>query len=604
MEIPFHTPEQILILPNDPGVYKFYDQDRNLIYVGKAKSIKKRVSSYFNKTINTDRKTKRMVSEIRSIEFTIVNSELDALLLENSLIKNHQPRYNIMLKDDKTYPYLCLTKERFPRIYATRTINYDNGSYFGPYASVKAMYNVIDLIKHLYTIRTCRYTLSEENVNQLKYKLCLEYHIGNCKGPCQNLQAVEEYDKDIDQVVHILKGNLSLVKNYFKNEMMQAASNMEFEKAQGFKEKILLLDKFQAKSLVVNQNISDVDVFTIVSDEKTSFVNYLKVKNGAIIYTQSVEVKKKLDEKDEDILSLVIVEFKERYQIQFNEVISNVAVLLPASDINFTIPKIGDKKKLVDLSIKNALYYKHEKYNNGLTQKESKETRVLHKLQEDLQLKSMPVHIECFDNSNMQGTNPVASMVCFKNAKPSKKDYRHYNIKTVEGPDDFASMHEVTFRRYKRILDEKESLPDLIVIDGGKGQLSAASNALKELGIYGAVPIIGIAKRLEEIYYPQDQFPLHIEKKSESLMLLQRIRDEAHRFAITFHRNKRSKSSFNTQLESIKGFGKKTTDKLLFHFKSFKKIQVADPDEIIKIIGKDKARILFSELDIRFNCQK
>lgn len=596
MKFPFYTPEQINLLPNEPGIYKFFGQDNKLIYVGKAKNLKKRVSSYFNKTNNSDRKTRRMVSEIRSIEFTIVNSELDALLLENSLIKNHQPRYNIMLKDDKTYPYICLTKERFPRIYATRTVNHENGTYFGPYASVKAMYNVVDLIKHLYTIRTCRYTLSEENVKQLKYKLCLEYHIGNCKGPCQDLQTEEVYNKDIEQVVHILKGNLGLVKNHFKNDMMEASENMEFERAQEYKDKIQLLDKFQAKSLVVNQNIADVDVFTIVSDDKIAFVNYLKIKNGAIIYTQSVEVKKKLDEKDEDILSLVIVELMERYQIQFTEVISNVNVQL--SDINFAIPKIGDKKKLVELSIKNALYYKHERYNNGLTPKETRENRILNKLQEDLQLKAIPAHIECFDNSNMQGTNPVASMVCFKNGKPSKKDYRHYNIKTVEGPDDFASMYEVTFRRYKRILEEKENLPDLIVIDGGKGQLSAASRALKDLEIYGSVPIIGIAKRLEEIYFPEDPYPLHIEKKSESLMLLQRIRDEAHRFAITFHRNKRSKSSFNTQIESIKGIGKKTTDKLLQHFKSYKKIQEADPNEIIQIIGKDKARNLFKELNI------
>ncbi|MDQ3392527.1 MAG: excinuclease ABC subunit UvrC [Bacteroidota bacterium] len=599
MEIPFYTPEQINFLPNEPGVYKFYDQDRSLIYVGKAKSLRKRVTSYFNKTSSSDRKTRKMVSEIRTIEFTIVNSELDALLLENSLIKNQQPRYNILLKDDKTYPYLCLTKERFPRIYSTRSVNHAYGTYFGPYASVKAMYNVVDLIKHLYTIRTCRYTLSEDSVKQLKYKLCLEYHIGNCKGPCQDLQTEDEYNNDIEQVIHILKGNLSIVRNHFKNEMMKAAENMEFEKAQGYKEKTLLLDKFQAKSLVVNQNISDVDVFTIVSDEKIAFVNYLKVKNGAIIYTQSVEVKKKLDEKDEEILPLVIVELKERYKIQFNEIISNIDVLLPGTDFNFTIPKIGDKKKLIDLSIKNALYYKHERYNIGLNKKEERETRVLNKLQDDLQLKAMPVHIECFDNSNMQGTNPVASMVCFKNGKPSKKDYRHYNIKTVEGPDDFASMQEVTFRRYKRILEEKESLPDLIVIDGGKGQLSSACTALKELGIYGSIPIIGIAKRLEEIYFPEDPYPLHIDKKSESLMLLQRIRDEAHRFAITFHRNKRSKSSFNTQLESIKGFGKKTTDKLLMHFKSVKRIQNADPQEIISIIGKEKARILIDALGLK-----
>ncbi|CAN5147081.1 excinuclease ABC subunit UvrC [soil metagenome] len=595
MEIPYYNPDQVLQLPENPGIYKFFNSQRELIYVGKAKNLKKRVCSYFNKSLTADRKTRRMVSEVSTIEFTLVNSELDALLIENNLIKNHQPRYNIRLKDDKSYPYICVTKERFPRIYATRTINHDYGYYYGPYASVKAMYNVLDLIRHLYTIRSCRYVLSAENVQQEKYKVCLEYHIGNCKGPCQSLQTEEDYEKDLEQVIHILKGNLGLVKNHFKDQMIAAAESMEFEKAQEYKEKILLLDKFQARSLVVNQNISDVDAFSIVSDEKTAFVNFLKIKNGAITFTQTVEIKKKLDESNEDILSFAIVEFKERFNLNFKEIITNVPVTFSVEGINAVVPKIGDKKKLLDLSVKNALYYKQERFNATVTQAE-KEKRVLKKLQDDLQLKELPVHIECFDNSNIQGTNPVASMVSFKGGKPSKKDYRHYNIKTVEGPDDFASMYEVTYRRYKRLLEEKQKLPELIVIDGGKGQLSSAGKALKDLGIYGEIPIVGIAKRLEEIYFPEDPYPLHIEKKSESLKLLQRIRDEAHRFAITFHRNKRSKSSFNTQLESIKGIGKKTTDKLLSHFKSVKKIKEAQPEEIIALVGNDKAKLIFNAL--------
>lgn len=598
MEVPHYHKDQVNLLPDNPGIYKFFDREKNLIYVGKAKSLKKRVSSYFNKQSSSDRKTRRMVSEVNSIEITIVNSELDALLLENSLIKNHQPRYNILLKDDKTYPYICITKERFPRIYATRTVNHEIGIFFGPYASVKAMNNVLDLIKHLLTIRSCRYNLSEENVLGGKYKLCLEYHIGNCKGPCQNLQPQIEYDKDIDQVIHILKGNLSMVKNHFKENMIRAAENMEFEKAQEFKDKIQLLDKFQAKSLVVNQNIADVDVFSIVSDERVAFVNFLKINNGAIVFTQTVEVKKKLNETNEDILSFVIIEFKERFNLSLKEVLTNVPVAFSDSGIEYAIPKIGDKKKLVDLSVKNVLYYRREREEASLNQRE-KEVRVLKKLQEDLQLKSIPFHIECFDNSNLQGTNPVASMVCFMNGKPAKKEYRHYHIKTVVGPDDFASMYEVTYRRYKRLLDEQATLPNLIVIDGGKGQLSSAAKALKDLGIYGSIPVIGIAKRLEEIYFPEDQYPVHIEKKSESLILLQKIRDEAHRFAITFHRNQRSKKSFITQLEGIKGIGKKTTDKLLQHFKSVKNIKLSTPEEIISLVGADKGSIVINELGIK-----
>ncbi len=591
MEIPFFNIDQINLLPDEPGVYKFYNAERKIIYVGKAKNIKKRVSSYFNKLNGVNRKTRKMVGEIKTIEFAIVNSELDALLLENSLIKSNQPRYNILLKDDKTYPYICVSNERFPQIYPTRTVNHAKGQYFGPYASVKAMHNVLDLIRSLYTIRTCRYLLSEDNVKQQKYKVCLEFHIGNCKGPCASLQEEGEYNRDIEQAIHIIKGNLGLIKNHFKEAMNRYAGLMEFEKAQLYKEKLQLVDKFQARSLVVNQNIADADVFTIVSDEKKAFVNYLKVKDGAIILTQTVEVKKKLDETDEDILTLIILEFKERYQHEFKDIIANKGLAVTEHELPYTIPKIGDKKKLVDLSVKNALYYKKERYSQQELNRQ-KEVRVLIKLKDDLQLKHLPNHIECFDNSNIQGSFPVAAMVCFKNGKPAKKEYRKYNIKTVEGPDDFASMREVTFRRYKRLLEEGAALPNLIVIDGGKGQLSSACAALKELDLYQKIPIIGIAKRLEEIYFPEDPYPLHIEKKSESLMLLQTIRDEAHRFAITFHRNKRSKASFTTQLEEIEGIGKKTADKLLQHFKSVKKIREATIEELVAIVGQDKARIV------------
>lgn len=594
MEIPYYTTAEVNKLPDQPGIYKYYNKAGKLIYVGKAKNIKKRVGSYFSKVKNADRKTRKMVSEIEKVEFTIVNSEFDALLLENNLIKNNQPKYNILLKDDKTYPYLCITNERFPRIYATRKKIPNWGIYFGPFASVKAMNNVLELVRSLYTLRTCKFNLSKDNIEQGKFKVCLEYHIGNCKGPCEGHQEEEDYNHDIHQVGNILKGNMNMVRNYFKDKMMEASANMEFEKAQRFKDKLLSLEKYQSKSLVVNEKINNVDVFSIVSDEKTAFINYLKVKDGTIIITKTVEVKKRLNESDEDILSIVMVELLERYEFEAVEILCNIEI---STDIGVEvfIPKIGDKKKLVDLSIKNALFYKKERFNSLLMSKKQ-EDRVLLTLQKDLQLKSIPKQIECFDNSNIQGTNPVASMVCFKNGKPSKKDYRHYHIKTVVGPDDFASMAEVTFRRYKRQLEENEPLPDLIVIDGGKGQLSASCESLKALNLYGKIPIVGIAKRLEEIYYPEDQYPLHIDKKSESLILLQKIRDEAHRFAINFHRDVRSKKSFNTQLENIKGVGEQTTNKLLKHFKTLSRIKEASLNDLENLIGKDKAKIVHTAL--------
>jgi len=591
MEVPAYTRNEVNKLPDQPGVYTFYDEERTLIYVGKAKSLKKRVGSYFNRSTSTSRKTLKMVSEIRKIEFTIVNSEFDALLLENSLIKKNQPKYNILLKDDKSYPYILLTQERFPRILPTRRMIPGSGRYFGPFASVKAMNNILELIRNLYTIRTCYYDLSEENIQSGKFKVCLEYHIGNCKGPCENLQSEEDYNRDIEQATNILKGNLGVARTYFKEKMQEAATNLEFEAAQMYKEKNELLSKYRAKSLVVNPQIGDTDVFTIVSDEKVAFINYLKSNNGAIVLTKTVEVKKKLDESNEEILSLMIVELRERYLSNTQDLLTNLEIPIEIEHVNITIPKIGDKRKLVDMSIKNALFYKKERYNQ-IEGAKQKENRVLAKLRDDLRLQNLPMHIECFDNSNMQGTNPVASMVCFKNGRPSKKDYRKFNIKTVVGPDDFGSMYEIVHRRYQRLQTEELPMPDLIVIDGGKGQLNAACNALKDLDLYGSIPTVGIAKRLEEIYTPEDPYPLHIDKKSESLKLLQRCRDEAHRFAITFHRQKRSIAALRTGLEEIPGVGKKTAMSLLKQFKSVKKIREANEADLADLIGPAKAKVV------------
>lgn len=589
MEVTYYTAEDVNKLPDQPGVYKFYNQQHDLIYVGKAKNLKKRVSSYFNRSSGSSRKTRKMVSEITAIEFTIVNSEFDALLLENSLIKENQPKYNILLKDDKSYPYILLTKERFPRIIPTRRMVPGAGLYFGPFASVKAMNNILDLLRNLYTIRTCRYDLSDENIRSGKFKVCLEYHIGNCKGPCENLQSEGDYNRDIEQATNILKGNLGVARSYFKEKMQEAAETLEFEAAQVYKDKTDLLSKYQAKSLVVNPQIGDTDVFTIVSDDKIAFINYLKVNNGSIVLTKTIEVKKKLDEPDEEILALMIVELRNKYLSSAADLLTNVELPIYIDAVNFIIPKIGDKRKLVDMSIKNVLFYKKERYNQVLSTKQ-KENRVLITLKDDLRLKDLPMHIECFDNSNIQGTNPVASMVCFKNGKPSKKDYRKFNIKTVVGPDDFGSMKEVVYRRYHRLQEEALPMPDLIVIDGGKGQLNAACKALKELQLYGSIPIVGIAKRLEEIYTPEDPYPLHIDKKSESLKLIQRIRDEAHRFAITFHRQKRSIAALKTELEEIPGIGKKTAMALLKNFKSIKNIREADDQTLSQLIGTVKAK--------------
>ena len=575
-------------LPDSPGIYRYYSKEGDLIYVGKAKSLKKRVSNYFNKQSQYNRKTEKLVSEINKIEFTLANTEFDALLLENNFIKQYQPKYNILLKDDKTFPYLVILKERFPRIIYTRKYLPKQGEYFGPYTSVVSMKSVLELVRQLYSIRTCSLLLSQENIEEKKFKVCLEFHIGNCKGPCEGLQDEDSYLEEIAQARSILKGDLSVVENEFTRRMKAAAEAMEFEKAAIYKRKLDLLEKFQTKSLVVNRKLSEIDVVTITSTSTDAYVNYMQIREGAIILSKNLEVKKKLEEADDEILSLVVQELRTLYRSDNPEVYTNLPLLVKSDDFENVVPQIGDKKKLIDLSLKNALYQKREKEINKEEQK-SKKNKVLHIMQTDLRLNQFPKIIECFDNSNFQGSSPVASMVRFVDGKADKKGYRHFNIKTVVGPDDFASMKEIVGRRYKRIMEEEGEYPQLIIVDGGKGQLSSACEALQELGLYGKIPIVGIAKRLEEIYYPEDPLPLLISKRSPALLLIQRIRDEAHRFAITFHRLKRSKVSFSTELESIPGIGKKTTDKLLSHFKSVKKIKEASVEELVALVGKSAA---------------
>ncbi|HLZ15933.1 MAG TPA: excinuclease ABC subunit UvrC [Cyclobacteriaceae bacterium] len=578
----------IAVLPDSPGVYRYYNEEGTLIYVGKAKSLKKRVSSYFNKQSQYNRKTEKLVSEIEKIEFTLANSEFDALLMENNFIKQNQPKYNILLKDDKTFPYLCILKERFPRIISTRKFIPGQGEYFGPYSSVVSMKSVLDLVRQLYSIRTCSLLLSEENIRQGKFKVCLEFHIGNCKGPCEGLQEEKAYLEEIAQARSILKGDLSIVEDTFSLRMNDASEKLEFEKAALYKHKLDLLEKFQSKSLVVNRKITNIDVITITSTDTEAFLNYLQIKEGAIVFSKNTEVKKKLEETNEEILDMAVAELRSTYHSSNPEVYTNIPLSLKSSDFENVVPQIGDKKKLIDLSLKNALYLKREKEIEKESRK-SKRNEVLAILQENLRLVQLPKIIECFDNSNFQGTDPVASMVRFVDGKPDKKGYRHFNIKTVTGPDDFASMKEVVSRRYKRIMEEQSEYPSLIIVDGGKGQLSSACEALKELGLYGKIPIVGIAKKLEEIYYPDDPLPLLISKKSPGLLLIQQIRDEAHRFAITFHRLKRSKNTFVTEIENISGIGKKTADKLLAHFKSIKKIKEASREELAELIGEKAA---------------
>lgn len=585
--------DDYLRLPEKPGIYKFLNSEKKIIYVGKAKNLKKRVSSYFTKANLDSRKTHRLVKEITEIECVIVSSEFDALLLENNLIKQHQPRYNILLKDDKTFPSICITNDRFPRIYSTRTIDHSKGEYFGPYTSVKAMNSVLDLIRKLHTIRTCKYNLSRENVSKRKYKVCLEFHIGNCLGPCEDLQSEQDYLLDIKSVKQILKGKISVVTKSYREKMLEASAHLQFEIAQSFKEKSDLLEKFQIRSLIVNPKISRTDVFSLVrGDEKSFFINYMKIENGSIVNSETVEARKKIEESDENILRFTMFDLRKKYNSSNPNIITNLQVE-QWEGVDISVPQIGDKKKLVELSLKNSLFFKKERLSKTYDQPNK---AILLNLQKDLKLRDLPVHIECFDNSNIQGTSPVASMVCFMNGKPSKSNYRKYNIKTVIGPDDFASMKEVVGRRYYHLKKENLPLPNLIVIDGGKGQLSAACDALRELNLYGQLPIIGIAKRLEEIYYPEDQFPLHISKKSTSLKLIQQLRDEAHRFAINFHRQKRSKKSIHSALDSITGIGPSTRDKLMQEFGSTKRLKESSENVLINLIGAAKTKTILQAI--------
>jgi len=580
-------------LPGLPGVYQFYDQKGEIIYIGKAKNLKKRVSSYFNKKKYDSYKVKVLVNRISNIKYVVVNNESDALLLENNLIKKHQPRYNIMLKDDKTFPWICIKNEAIPRVFSTRTVINDGSKYFGPYTSAYAVKILLTLIRQLYKLRTCKYSLTEENISQRKFKVCLEYHIGNCKGPCENLQTQADYDESIQQIKEIIRGNLSEVIVFLKKEMAQRAASFRFEEANQFKEKIEILSRYQSKSTIVNPTIHDVDVFSIVSDEKEAFVNFLKVVKGAIIQAHTVEIKKKLDEPDEDILAFAVTDLRSRIGSNSREIILPMDLQSYFPNNRLAVPKRGDKKKLLELSERNAKSYRLEKMKRSSARKPvSAMDRILKTLQADLRLQEIPLHIECFDNSNIQGSDPVAACVVFKQGKPLKREYRHYNIKGVSGIDDFASMEEVVFRRYRRLVEEKKELPQLIIVDGGKGQLNAALKSLIKLDLRGRIAIIGIAKKLEEIYFPDDPVPLYIDKNSESLKLIQNLRNEAHRFGITFHRQKRSNTMMQSALADIPGIGAKSIEKLFKKFKSLKRIKSASQDELSLEIGFERARIL------------
>ena len=586
-----HIQSLVKSLPDQPGVYQFLNHRGEIIYIGKAKNLKKRVSSYFGKKKYESFKVKVLVERIAGLEYIIVNNESDALLLENNLIKKHQPRYNIMLKDDKTFPWICIKNEPFPRVFSTRTVINDGSHYFGPYTSAYAVKILLSLIRQMYQLRTCKFALTEENIQRSKFKLCLEYHIGTCKGPCEQLQSAADYGDSIHQIREIIKGNLNEVIDYLKQEMKKHAHAFRYEEAQHFKEKIEILSRYQAKSTIVNPTIHNVDVFSIVSDEKEAFVNYLKVVKGAVIQAHTVEIRKKLDESDEDLLAYVIADMRNRIESNSKEIIVpvNLGEWFPGNTV--TVPQRGDKKKLLDLSERNARSYRLEKQKRAASQKSQLPwERILKTLQDDLRMKKMPVHIECFDNSNIQGSDPVAACVVFKKGKPAKREYRHYHIRSVTGADDFSSMEEVVFRRYRRLKEENSSLPQLVVVDGGKGQLSAAIKSLDKLELRGKIAIIGIAKKLEEIFFPGDPVPLYIDKNSESLKLIQQMRNEAHRFGITFHRLKRTGNMMRSALDGIQGIGPRTIEKLFVRFKSLEGIRTATLEEITKEIGSPRAR--------------
>ncbi len=581
-------------IPVLPGVYKFIDAEGVVLYVGKARRLKNRIASYFTSMSRHPAKTRIMLRKAVRVEYVLVDTEADALLLENSLIKKYQPRYNHMLKDGKSYSYICIKNERFPRVFITRNVIRDGSVYFGPYTSKTRIKTILELLRQLFPLRTCSYHLSEKNVEAGKFKLCLEYHIKNCKGPCAGLEEEEEYNRRIEQIKNILKGHFAQVKKHFREQMMAFAERLEFEKAQEIKDKLRAFENYQARSTVVSPAIKDVDVFAICSDETYAYVNYLKVVHGAIIHTWSQELVKNLDQDEADLLAFAILEIRDRFNSIASEIIVEQKLPLPRKDFKLVSPKIGDKRKLLELSQKNARFFmlQQQKSRASRQRRKTSSERILRTLQKDLHLKELPLHIECFDNSNIQGAQPVAACVVFKNARPSKRDYRHFNIKTVEGPNDFASMEEVVFRRYRGLMERSEPLPQLILIDGGKGQLSAAVKALKKLGVLERVQVAGIAKRLEEIYLPGDSIPLYLDKKSESLKLIQQLRNEAHRFAISFHRDQRSRQFTRMSLTEIPGIGEKTARKLLKHFGSLKRLRSASSEELLAVAGKALAKKL------------
>ena len=584
---------QLKTLPSEPGVYRYYDKNGQLLYVGKAKNLKKRVLSYFNKNQNGYR-TRIMVSKIVRLETTVVNSEYDALLLENNLIKEHQPFYNVMLKDDKTYPWICIKNENFPRVFLTRTIIKDGSEYYGPYAKVRPAKILLETIKNLYKIRSCNLDLAPQKIEDGKYKVCLEYHIKNCKGPCENLESKESYDEKIDAIRGIIKGDFRKARKYLEDEMFHFAANLEFEAAQTVKERLDFLDDYQARNTVVNPNIDDVDVFGMTSDETAAYVNFFKIRNGNIVQSFTTEIKKMLEETDEEILEEALIEIRQKFASESKEILLPFHLNIEIPNIKLIVPKVGDKKRIVELSEKNAKEYRLEKLKQvQIVDPERHTNRIMAEMQKLLRMPVEPRHIEGFDNSNIQGSNPVSACVVFKDGKPSKSDYRIFHVKTVEGPNDFATMEEVIYRRYKRMLDEGENLPQLILIDGGKGQLSSAVKSLKLLGLYGKITIVGIAKRLEEIFFPEDPIPLYLDKKSETLKILQRVRDEAHRFGVKHHRTRRTNNTIKSELEEIPGVGEKTIELLLKKLKSVKRVKEANLETLEEILGKQKGKIVW-----------
>ncbi|RQP14888.1 MAG: excinuclease ABC subunit UvrC [Chryseobacterium sp.] len=589
---------QLKTVPQEPGVYRYYDKDDNLLYVGKAKNLKKRVLSYFNKNHGGYR-TRVMVSKIRRLETTIVNSEYDALLLENNLIKEHQPFYNVMLKDDKSYPWICIKNEPFPRVFLTRNLIKDGSEYFGPYARPKQAKILIDTIKKIYKLRTCNLNLAPEKIDEGKYRVCLEYHIKNCKGPCEGYESEESYNNKIAAIRAIIKGDFKVAMSYLNDQMMGYAAEMEFEKAQAVKNRIDVLENYQSHSMVVHPNIDEVDVFGIISDETAAYVNYFKINNGAIIQSYTTEIKKVLEESDEEILEEALVEIRRRFGSTSREIFLPFHLTIEIPNVKIIVPKVGDKKRIVELSEKNAREYRLEKLKQvQIVDPERHTNRIMAEMKTLLRMPVEPRHIEGFDNSNIQGTNPVSACVVFKNGKPSKQDYRIFHVKTVEGPNDFATMEEVIYRRYRRLLDEDQDLPQLILIDGGKGQLSSAVKSLKELGLYGKITVIGIAKRLEEIFFPEDPIPLYLDKKSETLKILQRVRDEAHRFGVKHHRTRRKNSTIKSELEEIPGVGPKSIELLLSKLKSVKRVREANLETLEEILGKSKGKVVWEYFNV------